>query len=489
MKIRIAFAFFICCLSAAQLHAQAALTVPRNQCETANGSRRASDALQTLNKLPATMNGRDDAIASCDTKVQTLKKQEEDKWGRANQARSQGQCAVAKQAFEELSKAPTAYQKEAGDQLHSLNCAQGAAAADTSSSSNVCTDAAAKLANAQGALNSSNFPQAKSLANAALSCNSTADQARKLLDQIGEKENNGKLAENARASLAKNDKEGACKFIVQISAAYPGLKELKSRSGECATAAPAAPAAAPPVVVADAGRGTPDNTGRGQRAAAPAAQPAAPPPPPPDPLLADYNKAVGLVKTNPAAAEKMLQQISSQDKGYKDVAELLKSVRDDLQNKDFAALEQQAHNYSDKGDLQAALGKIDRAIALRANEVRLKDFKQQLLNRIDQERISLSSGIDAYYSGKYDQATKLLTAFANDAHSPRVLALAHFYVGASAASEFYLGQQKDSAKKEEARSSFSRAIKDAPQFSPDLTKLSPKIRNLFAEATAKSGQK
>jgi tetratricopeptide (TPR) repeat protein len=482
MKIRIALAFLICCLSAAQLHAQAALTVPRNQCETANGSRRAADALQTLKKLPDTLNGRDDAIASCDSKVSTLKKQEEDKWGRANQARSQGQCAVAKQAFEELSKAPTAYQKEAGDQLHSLNCTQGAAAPDTSSSSDVCTNAAANLRNAQGALNLSNFPQAKSLASAALSCNSTSDQARKLLDEIGRTENDRLLAEKARTSLAKNDKEGACKFIVQMSPTYSGLKELKGRSGECANAAPAA---APTVAVADAGRGAADNTGRGQRAAAPAA----PPPPPPDPLLADYNKAVGLVKTKPAEAEKALQKIYNEDKNYKDVSDLLKSVREDLQNKDFAALEQQAHNYSDKGDLQAALGKIDRAIALRANEVRLKDFRQQLLNRTDQEKGTLSSGIDAYYSGKYDDAKKKLTAFANAPHSPRVLALAHFYVGASAASEFYLGEQKDPARKEEARTSFSQAMKDAPQFSPDLTKLSPKIRNLFAEATAKSGQK
>jgi hypothetical protein len=441
------------------------VTVPRNQCEIAKGSKRASDYLQTLKALPPNSPGRDEAVAACDSKVQSLKKQEDDKWNRALQARTAGQCVVAKGLFEELAAAAygTAYQREAGDQLHTLNCATAAGAAD--SATNVCADAPLNLRNAQGAFRVGYFTQAKGFAAAAQSCPSTADEAKKVIEEIDRTEKSRKLAEQAKLALLKKDHDSACKLILQIDSSYPDLKDLKRQAGECA-----APPPIPERLVVD--------NGRGQRSL-----------PPSDPLLAEYNRALGLIKSKPGEAERILQKLYAADKNYKDIDSLLKEVRDDLQNKDFAELEKQARSYLDKGDLQAALGKIDRTITLRPNESRLRDFKNLVLERLGNESSELSSGINTYYRGNYPEARKLLTTFLNNPHSPRLLAFARFYAGAAWVSEYYLTGQSDSAKKDEAKKAFSIVLKDSPQFSPDWTKVSPKIRPLFLEAAGKPGQK
>ncbi len=444
-------------LSLATIYAQEIrVTVPRNQCETAAGSRRATDALQTLRGLPAGMPGRDDAISACDAKVQGLKKQEDDKWARAAQFRNGGQCAAAQQLFEELARPGTAYQKEAGDQLHSLNCAApNNAAVNSSATLNTCADAPLNLRNAQGAFRVANFNQAKQLAAAAQSCPATSEEAKKLLDDIQRTEKNRSLSEQARLRLLRKDSESACKLILQIDPNFPDFKDLKRQAGDC----PSPEERVQVPVVA------------------------------PDPLLPDYNRAVGLVRTKPAEAERALQKIYAADRNYKDVAELLRTLRSDLETKDFNELERQARNFLEAGDLQAALGKIDRAIALKPTEFRLRDFRQLLTDRLDKENRVLSSAIDAYYAGKYSEAKNALAAFANDPHSPRILALARFYAGASAASEYYLGGQSDAGKRDEARNAFSYALKNAPQFSPDLTKLSPKVRSLYLELTSNQGKK
>jgi tetratricopeptide (TPR) repeat protein len=449
--------------------------INRTNCESAKGSPRASEALKALRALTSGLPGLDDAISACDTKVQNLKKQEDDSWARAVQAKNGGQCALAKQMFQQLFDQQSSYQKQAGDELPRLNCGTSSTPGEPNANMNVgaCTDATVNLRNARGSINNKRFDQAKTYATAALSCPAATDEAKKMLEEIDRGEKASQLAQRVTASLVKRDNRQACELISQIDPSYPDLNDLKRRAGDCTQyvaekkeekkdeARPSPPAPAPPPVA-----------------------------PLPDPLLADYKRAVGLAKSRPAEAERILQKIRAADRNYKDVDQLLKEVRDDLQNKDFAELEKQARNSLDNGDLQTALDKIERAITVRPNESRLLDFKNLVVERMAEEGTELSAGINAYYSGKYAEAAQLLGAFLNNPHSVRVLAFANFYAGAATASEYYLGGQADASKKEQASKAFSAAMKQDRQFSPDWTiiKVSPKIRSLFLEASGRSGK-
>jgi hypothetical protein len=444
-----------------------AVRINRTNCENAKGSPRADELLKFLRGMPGNPAGRDDAIAACDAKVQALKKQEDDTWARANQAKNAGQCAVARQAFQQLFDQLSAYSKQAGDQLHSLNCGStGGGDAGTSSSSNACGDASKNLQSARGYLVNVRFEQAKNSATQALSCPATADEARKLIDEIDRRQKSADLAQKAIAAVVKRDNRQACELISQIDPGYPDLGDLKKRAGDCTP------------YLAEKKEEKKDERPKA-------------PQPPSDPLLADYNRAVTLAKSKPAEAERLLQKINAADKNYKDAAQLLQEVHEDSQNKDFAELEKQARNFLDKGDLQAALGKIDRAVGLKPNETRLRDFKELVLGKIAQENSDLSSGIDAYYVGKYSEAQKRLSTFMDTPHSARVLALASFYAGAASATQYYLSGQTDAAKKEEAKKEFDLSVKKDRQFTPDwaILKVSPKIRLLYLEVTGQAGQK
>jgi hypothetical protein len=102
-----------------------------------------------------------------------------------------------------------------------------------------------------------------------------------------------------------------------------------------------------------------------------------------------------------------------------------------------------------------------------------------------EEEILLLSGMDSFYVNDYLQARQSFDNFRKGIHPPKLLALACFYLGATAISEFYLTGASDQQKKKEGMLLFEQAQQHYQDFSPPWNALSPKIRAAYTEATGR----
>ena len=100
----------------------------------------------------------------------------------------------------------------------------------------------------------------------------------------------------------------------------------------------------------------------------------------------------------------------------------------------------------------------------------------------DQEPLRL--GLEAYFSGKYDQAEQQFGAYL--ANHGRKTATAYFFRGATRASRYFLSGERDTQQKDLAVADFRALKKDSRQFQPPKQYVSPKIMSLYSQSAGAS---
>jgi tetratricopeptide (TPR) repeat protein len=94
----------------------------------------------------------------------------------------------------------------------------------------------------------------------------------------------------------------------------------------------------------------------------------------------------------------------------------------------------------------------------------------------------LDEGIRAFYKGDFRRAGEALEQYA--AERGRHSALAYFYLGAIAGTEYFLGGEKDSKKAARAEALFAESRKASSQFQPPRDWVSPKIITMYQKVAA-----
>jgi hypothetical protein len=466
------------------------LNALRVGCTSASGSVDASDKLTSLNALPIGTPGLQEAVTACSEKVQSLKQSEDAKWNAGLAARDARNCSAARQAFQDLRDKHTPYQLKARDEYTKLgSCTEAPASVAGNNAS--CADALSNMSKADGAIRAGNLPVARSLLSSVVSCPVYGPQAQARLQTIDQTETNNKLFTEVSILLRSNKFPDACAKLNQIEATdpnYKGLADAKAKAGGC-------PQQVQQVAKLDEprpndARPKPGDGGK----ASPADSKSKADDKPKDDLKDKYDQAIRLKETAKySEAIAAFNAIKKQDPGYKEVDQLLKDSQAELKkinegstDQRIAALKQQAQAQLNKGEFVAASGLVSQALQLKPDDA-ARQLQQQINEAKASEDTDLLAGIDAFYAGKYADAQTRLEDFVKKPHAVRIAAMARFYAGASAASQYYLTGATDNAKKDAAKQAFAQAVKAMPTLSSQLTwtAVSPKIQRLFLEATGK----
>jgi TolA-binding protein len=99
----------------------------------------------------------------------------------------------------------------------------------------------------------------------------------------------------------------------------------------------------------------------------------------------------------------------------------------------------------------------------------------------------IRAAVGKFYQGEYSEAKKRLGEFLNGNHSPRLEALAHFYLGATVATECMLAATPDDAAREQAVAHFVNAIRlwgtnQPPEWPMLFESISPKLLDWYRQA-------
>jgi tetratricopeptide (TPR) repeat protein len=329
-------------------------------------------------------------------------------------------------------------------------------------------DDAQTLRNAQSLLNIGNLDQAKQLAERIRDAQgSIGEEAKALIRTIDAINNNNTKLQNARIAITRGKFEEACGLLRDIQAAidankglkerFPSLNDLKTKAGGC----PALPA---------------------------------PPPPPPDTVKADYEKAVAQRDAGKLQdALVLFNRIRRSHPNYMDVDTQISEINQELidntkksQDDKLAELLRSVSQSLTRGDLLGASRQLDRAEEMRPDDLRVKTQRQLIEKSLTAEKNEISNAIAAFYGGRYEEAQKTLEDFLGRPHSAFYMALARFYAGAALGSRFLLSGAKDESTKNAAMKMFEQTLKDDPGYSPRWDALSPKIKDLYAEATRRN---
>jgi hypothetical protein len=284
-----------------------------------------------------------------------------------------------------------------------------------------------------------------------------------LIDEIARL--NSKLGE-ARSAVLKNQFDKACALLLDIEASvqktpdlnhfYKDIDSWKEKSGGCR-----------PIVVQ-----------------------------PSDTLKADYEKALELKENGRRRdARSLLDQIRIKKPQYRDVEKLIREIDSEIEDEKNKSVDQRISEMKDKtksllavGEFRSAWKLIKSARKLRLSDAELLKFEQEIRQAVQMEEAALTSAFDTFYSGKYLQAHEQLESFLKNPHSPTITALARFYQAAAIGSDYFLTGANNQEKKAIALKLFTQALKDDPQYSPQLNRISPKIVQLYAEATNKKSE-
>lgn len=447
-------------------------------CQTSTGSAAAAESLARLKSLPPETQDLQQAIDTCQAHVNDLRKKEDSQWNMAVAARDKSDCQTARRLFQGLLQKRTAYQREARDEINQLGkCVQADQGRDAKSPSS--EKAVNTLQQAQGAFNTKNFSLAKSLAQSIASReDQIGEDAKALLRSINLIELNNKRYREANVAIARKQFDAACTLLREIEAAdssFSGLSGAKARAGGC-------PVIEEPVI---------------------------------DALKPEYEEAKSLLeKEKYAEARDKLKAILAEDPEYGDAADLLRQAENKIKEieKEKAAAEQAAAGKAAEkkaaekkaaakraavekkpaaeipaqpSDLQAAQDKSSTEPKA-APEAESEDDAELLSQKASEaEKELLLIGMDFFYADNLEQARKILTDFTNSGHPPKLAALASFYLGATIITEYLLDGANDQKKKTEGMLSFSQAIQHDQSFSPPWNALSPKIREIYIEATGR----
>jgi hypothetical protein len=435
-----AIATALCCLSCTS--ALFAQTPGQNSqvrqlesvCRNTTGSKPASDSLAQLKDLDASMTDRDAAISTCQTKADNLRQTEDAEWIRALAALNKSNCVDAKRWLDGLQQRPTYYQRQARDEYARLStCVQQAPSKDTAEvSSSSCNSN--RLQNAEGAFRTRDFTQARALAVQLTACQGALGQdALSLLGKISAIEINNKNFTEALSATQKRDFGRACELLLKVETTdpkYPGLDQARIKGG-CKTSG---------IAGGDPHRGPPSSPNAD------------------DTVNNGLQPELSAQKNNP-----------SRNTDPKLEADKLRAL----------------------GDLQAALNKAMEARALRPSDPVLVKLVADIKAQQAYEDQRLTEAVKLYYAGKYSDAQNQLNVFLSVPHSASMEALAHFYVAAIPANQYFLsGSTTDELKKhddlkKQALVAFKELDKMYPAFGPPLDTVSPKVRMLYLEAVGR----
>jgi tetratricopeptide (TPR) repeat protein len=419
-------------------------------CQTSSGSAAAAESLTRLLALPAETQDLQPAVAACQAHTEDLRKQEESQWTMAVAARDRSDCQTARRLFQGLLQKRTAYQRQARDEMNQLsNCVQAAPGRATESPGGA--NPVNTIQQARGAFNTKNFSLARSLAQSIASrTDQIGEDAKTLIRSIDSIESNNKRYRDANVAIARKQFDKACALLLEIEASDPsfaGLAQAKTRSGGC------------PVV---------------------------------DELKPEYDEAKSLLESERyTEALDKLKSILEQDPNYEDAADLRLQAEAGVKEKIKNAAQRAA---AAKPSVGPAAKQIDQRATQDKSAI---EAKTQQANRIlnetsllsqnasDMEEALLFLGMDSFYADNHEEARQILGDFAKGKHPPKMLALACFYLGATAITEYYLAGASDRQKKEEGMLLFGQALRHYQDFSPPWNALSPKIRTVYIEATGR----
>lgn len=320
------------------------------------------------------------------------------------------------------------------------------------------------LRQAKGAFYVDNFVAARQYAEKLRDApGSIGEEARNLIKTMDDVTSNNPKRQAAKVAIQRGRFQEACGYLRDIQAAvdanislkgrYPDLSELKAKAGGC-------PAPAPEV---------------------------------PDTVKVDYGKAVALRDAARLQDSLVLfNRIAKSHPGYQDVDQQIREINQELsqnlkksQDERFAEHVAQAQQSMSVGDFRVARRELNAADALRRGDANVSRLQQQLEAAVKTEENELADAIAAFYGGQYEQAQRALESFLLRRHSPSLVALARFYQGAAVGSRFLLAGGKDETTRNAALQLFRQALKDDPAFSPRWDALSPRIKDLYQEATRK----
>ncbi len=433
---------------------QSNVRVLSTACQTASGSAAAAESLARLQALPPGTADLQQAVASCQAHTDELRKQEDSQWSMAIAARDRSDCQAAKRLFQGLLQKRTAYQRQARDEINQLgNCAPSATGRAPEGPGGA--NAVNTLQQARGAFNTRNFSLAKSLAQSIASRqDQIGEDARSLIRSINSIELNNKRYRDATVAIARKQFDSACALLKEIEvsdSSFAGLAQAKGRAGGCPVAAPAG-----------------------------------------DKLKPEYEAAKSLLAAQKyEEAQEKLKSILAQDPNYSDAAGLLQQADNGIKEKMKSAA-QQAAAAKPKAESPASSAAA-RAVQERAAAEPKMPAAGVLQNRSEplparaseSEEELLFLGMSSFYADNHEQAQQILGDFAKAKHPPKLLALACFYLGASAITEYYLDGASDMQKKKEGMQLFAEALQHYQNFSPPWSALSPKIKAAYTEATGR----
>jgi len=334
------------------------------------------------------------------------------------------------------------------------------------------------LKDAQGALADKNLDLARRKAEEIRDVpGSVGEQARDLLKYIGDISNNDKKRQSALLALRRNNFEEACSLLLEIEAAievnsrlvdrYTNLESLKEQAGGCVVEPPPEPSISI--------KASPTSIEEGQSVT----------------LTWESTDAtevsidtMGLVepsgdhKVNPTVSK--TYNAKATGPGGSVTAQARVTVKPKQVKPPVPATP----------DSKTPVGKSARDLKKEEELKRLEEARQQeeeerrrieeMRQREDRE---LRDALADYYSGKYEQAYGALKAFLNSSHSVSITAFARFYAGAALGSKYYLSGGSDDVARNTAIQYFQQVAGEDPSYVPRWDALSPRIKELFMEAT------
>ncbi len=334
------------------------------------------------------------------------------------------------------------------------------------------------LKDAEGALNDSNFPLAKQKAEQIRdSQGSVGERAKVILKLIDDITENNRRMQNARLAIQRKKLAEACGYLHDVQAAIDASSQLKNRYPDLNNLKSQASCTQPE---------SPQETTLPAEVKA-----SAPQPEPADAAKSEYEQAVGLMKSGEyKEALVVLKRIQATHSGYKDVSELIHKASQEIERTEkmgkdarFADLMARANKLYAAGDFKAATRSLSQAEPLRPADRGMKDLRQQITDALKKDDGELEAAVNAFNGGNYDQAHKALLDFLARPHSAAATSCARFYAGAALAGKYFISGSKDDSSRTAAIQMFQLSAKGDAVYSPQWNSISPKIKNLYVEAT------
>lgn len=190
-------------------------------------------------------------------------------------------------------------------------------------------------------------------------------------------------------------------------------------------------------------------------------------------------------------ALRQLEAIQRLDGNYRDVRDLLRQVNRKISEasgkREFESRYQFALKRFRDGNLREARQAVEQALRIDGSHREARLLKDRIEERSIRERDTLETALTAFSAGGYEQCEKTLREFIKEPRSDRFMALSYFYLGASILSQSLLDGVEDEEPLRIAKQFFGKAKQVDPYFEPIWDTISPKVREVFVQASDDDG--